>query len=317
MTKKCCTCEKQLDLSCFSKNKGSKDGLCRQCKACAKAYAKAWRKKNNHDGRIVANKRCSTCNITKSASDFNMDKSKVDGLASQCKSCKAEYKKNNRDRLLQAQREQNKKMAERTKIQVTGRTCSQCKEYKLSSEYWKSNHTIDGLYSCCIECKKKLDSTEHRRSVKYKAGRKWYLENKKQAHDAWNDWDKNKRRTSPEYKLRRNVMHAIVASVKNRTYNGKLERLQKAIFDHLPYTSEELIQHIESKWESWMSWDNYGKYDASKNTWQIDHIIPQSKLPYESLEDENFKKCWSLGNLQPLETIANIKKGNKIIVSTA
>lgn len=43
-------------------------------------------------------------------------------------------------------------------------------------------------------------------------------------------------------------------------------------------------------------------------------MVSQSKLPYESLEDENFKKCWSLDNLCPLETIANIKKGNRDIL---
>ena len=51
------------------------------------------------------------------------------------------------------------------------------------------------------------------------------------------------------------------------------------------------------------------KYD--KKTWQIDHIISQSKLPYTSMSDDNFNKCWALENLQPLEAIANIKKSNK------
>ena len=49
-----------------------------------------------------------------------------------------------------------------------------------------------------------------------------------------------------------------------------------------------------------MSWENYGSY------WQINHIYPQSKLPYTSMEEENFKMCWAL------EKIANIRKGNKI-----
>lgn len=56
-----------------------------------------------------------------------------------------------------------------------------------------------------------------------------------------------------------------------------------------------------------MSWENHGIY------WHIDHIYPQSLLPYESMEDDNFKKCWTLDNLRPLEKVANMKKGNKII----
>jgi hypothetical protein len=30
------------------------------------------------------------------------------------------------------------------------------------------------------------------------------------------------------------------------------------------------------------------------------------------MTDENFKKCWALDNLQPLEAIANIKKSNRL-----
>lgn len=60
------------------------------------------------------------------------------------------------------------------------------------------------------------------------------------------------------------------------------------------------------------NWDNYGKYDSTRKTWQIDHIIPQSKLRFSSFNDENFKKLWALNNLRPLETVANIKKGNKV-----
>jgi 5-methylcytosine-specific restriction endonuclease McrA len=57
--------------------------------------------------------------------------------------------------------------------------------------------------------------------------------------------------------------------------------------------------------DEYMTWGNYEKY------WHLDHIISQSKLPFSSMEDDNFKKCWALENLQPLEAIANIKKSNK------
>jgi len=56
-----------------------------------------------------------------------------------------------------------------------------------------------------------------------------------------------------------------------------------------------------------MNWDNHGKY------WHIDHIMPQSILPYISMEDDNFKKCWALDNLRPLEAIQNMKDGDSRI----
>jgi len=55
-----------------------------------------------------------------------------------------------------------------------------------------------------------------------------------------------------------------------------------------------------------MTWDNNGSY------WYINHIIPQSYYKYVSIEDESFKKCWALDNLQPLEAKENLKKSNKL-----
>ncbi len=57
-----------------------------------------------------------------------------------------------------------------------------------------------------------------------------------------------------------------------------------------------------------MSWENYGSY------WWLDHIKPRSSFNYESPDDKELKECWALENLQPLEKIANIRKGNKILV---
>ena len=54
-----------------------------------------------------------------------------------------------------------------------------------------------------------------------------------------------------------------------------------------------------------MNWKNYGSY------WHIDHIKPKTLFNYSSPEDKEFIKCWSLSNLQPLEKITNIKKGNR------
>ena len=79
--------------------------------------------------------------------------------------------------------------------------------------------------------------------------------------------------------------------------------------------------HLESLFEPWMSWDNHGVYDKKKWndndsktwTWQIDHIIPQSDLPYSNMIDENFKVCWSLDNLRPLNSKKNNEDGtNKV-----
>jgi hypothetical protein len=92
-------------------------------------------------------------------------------------------------------------------------------------------------------------------------------------------------------------LHAISNKLQGKFFD-KQERLCKRIFDYLPYTPDKLKAYIESQWEDWMSWENYGLYDKDRKT-----------LIYEDFSDDNFLKCWSLGNLQPLETVANIVKG--------
>ena len=75
--------------------------------------------------------------------------------------------------------------------------------------------------------------------------------------------------------------------------------------------------HLQSQFESWMNWDNYGKYnpkqwnddDSSTWTWQIDHIIPASTFTYSSTQDEGFHTCWSLSNLRPLSSKQNYLDG--------
>jgi hypothetical protein len=43
----------------------------------------------------------------------------------------------------------------------------------------------------------------------------------------------------------------------------------------------------------------------------LDHIRPISSFNYKSYEDIEFKKCWSLNNLQLLFACDNISKLNK------
>ena len=71
------------------------------------------------------------------------------------------------------------------------------------------------------------------------------------------------------------------------------------------YTVEQLKKHLEKQFVEDMSWENYGK-------WHIDHKIPVSAFNYEKPEDEDFKRCWDLKNLQPLWAADNHKKKAKI-----
>jgi hypothetical protein len=143
---------------------------------------------------------------------------------------------------------------------------------------------------------------------------KWYADNKEIVSQQYkndefkktrkrqynNDYERNRKITDPIFKLRRNCSR-LVNHVLNGSKNGQ------SILDYLPYTMDELKRYLENQFDDKMNWDNYGIY------WHIDHIYPQSLLPYTSMEDENFKKCWALKNLQPLEAVENMKKSNKLV----
>jgi hypothetical protein len=86
-----------------------------------------------------------------------------------------------------------------------------------------------------------------------------------------------------------------------------------SVWSYLDYTPQQLKEHLEQRFEPWMTWDNYGgRTNDVERTWWIDHIIPQSHFKYTSMDSDEFKQCWSLNNLQPMEKIANVSKGARI-----
>lgn len=50
-----------------------------------------------------------------------------------------------------------------------------------------------------------------------------------------------------------------------------------------------------------------------KNEWEIDHIFPISAHNFNSANDLDFKRCWSLSNLRPLWKMDNRIKHSKIM----
>jgi hypothetical protein len=115
--------------------------------------------------------------------------------------------------------------------------------------------------------------------------------------------------------LKANVSRRISEALKSAGSSKK----GKSCLDYLGYSMEELWKHLlnHAEKEEWMTKENYGKYsaktwkdsDPSTWTWNLDHIVPQSDLPYTSMEEENFKKCWTLENLRPYSAKQNCIDG--------
>lgn len=140
--------------------------------------------------------------------------------------------------------------------------------------------------------------------------RKYYEDNKNYVKQRVKNNMYNRRKIDPAFRLKQSISSNIRACIKKNH-----QPLQK----YLSYTIHELKQHLESQFESWMTWENYGCYhiktwkddDQNTWTWQVDHIIPHSTFKYTSMEDEEFKKCWALNNLRPYSAKQNIIDGNR------
>jgi hypothetical protein len=114
---------------------------------------------------------------------------------------------------------------------------------------------------------------------------------------------RNKMATDSVFKLKHNLGSLIRISFKSRGYtkNSKTNEI-------LGCTVEEFKQYLETKFESWMNWDNRGFYNGELNYgWDPDHIIPISSA---KTEDEIIKLN-HFSNFQPLcsKTNRDIKRG--------
>jgi len=160
--------------------------------------------------------------------------------------------------------------------------------------------------------KKYRDS--HKEEIK-SYNQQYYQENKVELNSAHNEYIKDLRNNDTLFKLKDNISKCINRALR-RNFSSKNGESSS---EYLPYSIQELKQHLEKQFDPWMTWNNWGTYnkdswkdsDPTTWTWNIDHIIPRSFLPYASMEDDNFKKCWALENLRPLSSKRNVIENNK------
>lgn len=99
-------------------------------------------------------------------------------------------------------------------------------------------------------------------------------------------------------KIKRPLSARISERVRQSLIYGKSASWTKLV----DYTVNDLQRHLERQFARGMTWDNFGE-------WHIDHIIPIARFTFSSVDDEQFKQCWSLTNLRPLWARENISKG--------
>ncbi len=159
--------------------------------------------------------------------------------------------------------------------------CHKCKENKPESLFYRDRSTTRGRDYYCKECRKPLRHAKDTRRWEYDL----------------------------IFRHRKLAMGEVRRALKRRSGS----KLGDSFFKKLGYTVEELKSHLESQFVKGMSWKNYTKCaDKRRRVWQIDHIIPQSHLPYSGFDHPNFRMVWALSNLRPIWARDNLKKGNRL-----
>jgi hypothetical protein len=183
--------------------------------------------------------------------------------------------------------------------------CTKCEEKKELNCFDKRKKSKDGYRNQCIKCltkmfKSRIEKLSEEEKIEYRTKKRERSKLYQKSISKELKIEKKERRrryhlkrleTDPLYRLRIAYSRRINKCIKR--FNIK----NIHFLNNLGCSLEELKVYIESKFEPWMSWCNYGKYNGGLNYgWDIDHIIPISSAKTE----EEFHELCHYKNLQPL-----------------
>lgn len=195
--------------------------------------------------------------------------------------------------------------------------CIKCEKEKELKEFRKRKKSKDGYGNQCNPCLNDIAKIRHNNLSE---------EEKKQKRIRKNERNKEYLKSNPEFKLRQrkrrrenhlkrmeDPLYKLKISF-SRRLNKLLRRVKCNKSTNKPYyldklgcSFEEFKIYLESKFEDWMTWKNYGLYNGELNYgWDIDHIIPSSSAKTEN----DIYHLSHYSNLQPLcsKTNRDIKK---------
>lgn len=149
--------------------------------------------------------------------------------------------------------------------------------------------------------KDKMKEYRKKNKEKQREYDKKYLENNREKKREYaKSYRKKRYATDPCFKLRN-----IISTKVGKEMKKYLTTKKETSLNYLGCSMKKLKKHLESKFDTNMTWDNWSTYG-----WHIDHIIPISS--FDLTKEEEQKKCFHYTNLQPLWAKDNIAKGNKL-----
>lgn len=262
----------------------------RQCVWCGKSYISE-RKKT-----YCSRECCLSANHRKQISFIHV-----------CQKCGKEFqgKKNQKYCSGQCARRANSRTSSNG---TTEKRCTVCGEWKsLIDNFYKSKSTYDGFGVKCKLCSSKKHlawSQTKRGKLLRKINRIKNIETSrsynKKIQPLRNEQEKIKARTDVSFQLNRRMRCLMWQGLRK----NKAGRTWKEL---IGYSVDELRSHLEQQFVDGMTWELFLQGEI-----HIDHKIPRAAFNFTTPDDIDFKRCWSLSNLQPLWALDNIIKHDKI-----
>lgn len=185
-------------------------------------------------------------------------------------------------------------------------TCSKCFDIKYRRQKGVVERVIKAY--CCTECGES-DPAKFKERMKSKCltckGKLYYKKRKKHIIKITAEYKRKKIKEDPSFKLIKNLRDRQRSVLLGNVSTTK----------SLGCDRKTLRDHMESLWESWMTWNNYGNREGQ---WSMDHILPLSSYVKNSNGEwdqysEYNKQLLHYTNLRPLLQLENSIKGAKII----
>lgn len=202
--------------------------------------------------------------------------------------------------------------------------CKRCKKERHQGFFYRHNdNKHEGVResALCIICrefgkvKRGFSEYEKKREADFKAwdglpflakvNSKPWLAGKTRS-----DRDRLRRKLDLDYRIKCRVRRQVIKK-RNRDCIGTTIRQavnrngeSQAVLDRIGFSIAKFKEHFENLFTDGMNWDEFAKGNI-----HIDHIKPQRL--FDLTNDDDWRACWSLSNLQPLWARDNIAKGGK------
>ena len=246
---------------------------------------------------------CTKCNLNKSLDEYSNCKRGKYNKQPKCKECNKIYREINREKIIIYLNNYYQENKEELIIKNNQRVQDNYEDVQEYKKKWYSENKET------IAEKSKIRYVDNKESIQeYK--KEYYQINREAIVKDGIERRKERRKVDKLFDLKLNISSTIRTAIQKRVKKSKSTK------EILGCSVEEFKNHIESQFENWMCWDNYGnacEILQPNCSWDLDHIIP---ISYAKTEEEVYLlNHWS--NFQPLCSYKNrnIKK-NKVFQLT-